>query len=193
MKNPIVLVFVLACATPPASAQTTDAGFWTALSPSLANTAKVMHSTIRRNLAEAAENMPASDYSFKPTAEARTFAQLIGHVASGNFLMCSSAKGEKSPAAANYEQLTDKAALVKALNEALSYCDQVYEATTDANFNQPVKVGLAPNMGPTDTIRGAVLNFNVTHNNEHYGNIVVYLRLKGQTPPSTARARQQLR
>ena len=29
--------------------------------------------------------------------------------------------------------------------------------------------------------------FNTTHNNEHYGNIVVYLRLKGHVPPSTAR------
>ena len=39
------------------------------------------------------------------------------------------------------------------------------------------------------TSRGAVLMFNTTHNNEHYGNIVVYLRLKGHVPPSTARAR----
>ena len=46
-------------------------------------------------------------------------------------------------------------------------------------------------MGAAKTLRGAVLMFNVAHNNEHYGNIVVYLRLKGQTPPSTARARQQ--
>jgi uncharacterized damage-inducible protein DinB len=29
--------------------------------------------------------------------------------------------------------------------------------------------------------------FNTTHNNEHYGNIVVYMRLKGHVPPSTAR------
>jgi uncharacterized damage-inducible protein DinB len=32
--------------------------------------------------------------------------------------------------------------------------------------------------------------FNVAHNNEHYGNIVIYMRLKGHVPPSTARARQ---
>jgi uncharacterized damage-inducible protein DinB len=185
-----VFAFVLTSAALPASAQTTDAGFWTALSPSLASTAKVMHSTIRRNLAEAAENMPAAEYSFKPAPEVRTFAQLIGHVTAANFLLCSAAKGEKSPATANYEQLADKAALVKALHESLGYCDQVYEATTDANFNQPVKVGFAPNMGPADTIRGAVLNFNVTHNNEHYGNIVVYMRLKGHVPPSTARVQQ---
>jgi uncharacterized damage-inducible protein DinB len=39
----------------------------------------------------------------------------------------------------------------------------------------------------TATTRGAVLMFNTTHN-EHYGNMVVYLRLKGKVPPSTARA-----
>jgi len=107
--------------------------------------------------------------------------------------MCSQAVGEKSPATGNYEQMTDKAQLVKALNDSLNYCDRIYEATTDANFNQATTVGLPGATGPgqTATVRGAVLMFNVTHNNEHYGNIVVYLRLKGQTPPSTARARQQ--
>jgi hypothetical protein len=29
--------------------------------------------------------------------------------------------------------MTDKAALVKALNESLTYCDEAYTATTDAN------------------------------------------------------------
>ena len=36
-----------------------------------------------------------------------------------------------------------------------------------------------------------MLVFNTTHNNEHYGNIIVYMRLKGLVPPSTARAQQQ--
>ena len=191
MKNILLATFILASATRPVAAQTSDAAFWTALSPSMAKVAKTMHSTIRRNLADAAELMPASDYSFKPDAEARTFAQLIGHVAAGNFLLCSQAAGEKNPSVTIAERLTDKAQLVKALNDSLSYCDRIYDATTDANFNQPAQVGLPGAAGQTATIRGAVLTFNVTHNNEHYGNIVVYLRLKGQTPPSTARARQQ--
>jgi uncharacterized damage-inducible protein DinB len=191
MKRILLATFILAGATRPATAQTSDAAFWTALSPSMAKVARTMHSTIRRNLADAAEVMPASDYSFKPDAEARTFAQLIGHVAAGNFLLCSQAVGEKNPSSTFAERLTDKAQLVKALNDSLSYCDRIYEGTTDANFNQPAAVGLPGNSAQTATIRGAVLMFNVTHNNEHYGNIVVYLRLKGQTPPSTARARQQ--
>ncbi len=191
MKRLILALVVLGGGSGPAIAQTTDAGFWLELSPSMAKVAKTMHASIRRNLAEAAELMPAADYSFKPTAEARTFAQLIGHVVFANYLMCSQAVGEKAPASANYEQITDKAQLVKAVNDSLGYCDRIYEATTDANFNQAATVGgLGPAIPQAPTIRGAVLMFNVTHNNEHYGNIVVYLRLKGHVPPSTARARQ---
>jgi uncharacterized damage-inducible protein DinB len=39
--------------------------------------------------------------------------------------------------------------------------------------------------------RGSVLVFNTTHNNEHYGNLIVYMRLKGHVPPSTARAQKK--
>ncbi len=177
-----------------ARAQTTDAGFDQALSPSFASVAKAMHATIRRNLAEAAEAMPAGDYSFKPTPQVRSFAQLVGHVAAANYLFCSQASGEpagSTPAAAtNFEALSDKAALVKALNDALAYCDRVYGATTDQTFGQAVHLAALGPMKATDTTRGAVLMFNTTHNNEHYGNIVVYLRLKGQVPPSTARVQR---
>jgi uncharacterized damage-inducible protein DinB len=194
MRRVFLALFVLALVSRPVAAQTTDAGFWTQLSPSMATSAKTMHASIRRNLAEAAEAMPASEYAFKPAAEVRTFAQLVGHVAFGNYLMCSQAVGDKLPANPNYEQLTDKAQLVKALNDSLSYCDKIYEGTTDANFNQATTVGgLGPSIPTAPTIRGAVLMFNVTHNNEHYGNIIVYLRLKGIVPPSTARARQAQR
>jgi uncharacterized damage-inducible protein DinB len=150
--------------------------------------AKAMHGIIRRNLAEAAEAMPAADYAFKPTPQVRSFGELIGHVANANFFFCSQAKGEKSPATENYEKATTKAALVKGLGDSLAYCDGAYAATTDATFNQLVTLA-----GPTpgkQTARGSVLIFNTTHNNEHYGNIVVYLRLKGQVPPSTARTQQ---
>jgi uncharacterized damage-inducible protein DinB len=193
MKRAILMMFVLACAARPAVAQTSDAGFWTQLSPSMAKSAQTMHASIHRNISEAAMSMPAADYAFKPTAEIRTFAQLIGHVAFGNFLMCAQAIGEKPPAT-NFEQLTDKTQLVKALHDSLVYCDRVYEGTTDANFTEAATVGgLGPSIPQAPTTRGAVLWFNVTHNNEHYGNIVVYLRLKGIVPPSTARARQQQR
>jgi len=183
-----MLLGLLSSASTSAIAQTTDGGFDRALSTSLAATAASMHATIRRNLADAAAAMPAEEYAFKPTPETRTFAALIGHVASANFFFCSQAKHEPPPSMTNFETMTDKAVLVKALTHSLAYCDAVYESTTDATFGEPVSI---PSFGPmkaTQTTRGAILMFNTTHNNEHYGNVVVYMRLKGHVPPSTQRA-----
>ena len=172
----------------PATAQTSDGGFGQALSPSMAAVTKAMHATIRRDLAEAAEGMPAEEYAFKPTPEIRSFGELVGHVAFANFFFCSQAKGEPSPSTTNYEKTPDKATLVKALNDSLAYCDGVYSATTDGNFNQLVTFSQGRGSGQTG--RGSVLVFNTTHNNEHYGNMIVYMRLKGHVPPSTARVQR---
>jgi uncharacterized damage-inducible protein DinB len=174
-----------------ASAQTTDAGYPDELSPSLAGSTKAMHAMIRRNLAEAAENMPADEYAFRPTPQVRTFGQIVGHVIDSNFFFCSQVVGEKSPATVDYEKITAKAALVKALNDSLVYCDRVYAATTDANFMQPVQIAHVVGTGSSNTVRGAVLMYNIAHNNEHYGNLAIYMRLKGHVPPSTARVQQR--
>jgi uncharacterized damage-inducible protein DinB len=183
------LIGIIIGASSTVSAQTTGAGY-DALTPSLAANAKTMHATIRRNLADAAQAMPSDEYSFRPTPEVRTFAQLVGHVINANWFFCSQAKQDKPPTATNHEQLTDKVALVKALNDSLAYCDAVYAETTDENFNRAVQVQAGGGMAQSNTVRGAILMFNTTHNNEHYGNIVVYMRLKGHVPPSTAGARQ---
>jgi uncharacterized damage-inducible protein DinB len=167
-------------------AQTSDAGADQALSTSMAVVAKAMHTTIRRNLAEAADIMPANEYAFKPTAEVRSFAQVVGHVANANFFFCSEAVGAPFPSKTNVAILTTKDDVLKALLDSLTYCDTIYQETTDANFGGRVTVGGLGNK-PTPTTRGATLMFNTTHNNEHYGNLVVYLRLKGIVPPSTAR------
>lgn len=183
MVRRVLLSICLACISLPAAAQTTDGGYAEALSPSLARVARAMHATIRRNVAEAAEAMPAESYAFKPTPEVRSFAELVEHVANANLFFCSQASGDR--AAPKFVKASDKASLMRALNDALAYCDGMYSGTTDDNFGQPVKI--AGPGGRSETGRGAVLMFNTTHNNEHYGNIVVYLRLKGIVPPSTAR------
>jgi uncharacterized damage-inducible protein DinB len=194
--DPMLRLLILACVfayvtLPAASAQMTDAGYADELSPSLASGAKAMHAAIHRDLAEAAENMPADEYGFQPTPQVRTFGEIIGHVINANFFFCSQAAGEKSPATADHQQITDKAALVKALNDSLVYCDRVYAATTDANFMQPMQIANVIGTGSTNTVRGAVLMYNIAHNNEHYGNLAVYMRLKGHVPPSTARVQQR--
>ena len=186
MRRIFALVVCLQVASTAVLAQTTDGGFRDELSTSLASVARSMHAIIRRNLAEAAELMPAEAYTFKPTPEVRSFGEIIGHLADGNFYFCAQARGEAPPVAASFEKVIGKAALVKALSDALAYCDGVYTATTDATFNETIQVPAASGPG-TRTVRGALLTFNTAHNNEHYGNVVVYLRLKGLVPPSTAR------
>ena len=190
MNTRIVILFAVLLIPSAALAQTSDAGVGAALTPSMATSVNNMHMSIRRNLIEAADAMPATDYSFKPTPQVRSFAELIGHVAFANFYICSMAKGEPMPTMVNFERtITDKPGAVKALGDALNYCDGTHKETTDANANQPVKVSGPGGQG--QSTRALVLMFNVTHNNEHYGNVVLYLRLKGIVPPSTARAQGQ--
>src|SRR6202521_602406 len=87
------------------------------------------YTTNRKFLARTAEKMPEEFYGLRPgpQAEVRTFGQLIGHLANFNFRWCSDAKGEKNPMEeTDFEKLTAKADLAKALNGALTYCDGVH-------------------------------------------------------------------
>jgi uncharacterized damage-inducible protein DinB len=194
MRRFVSIALLMACTAliaitvAPAAAQTSDAGADQVLSTSMAASLKAMHQVIRRNLAEAAAAMPAEEYAFKPTPQVRSFAELVGHVINGNSFFCSQARGDKPTFGGDYSKTTDKAALVKALNEALASCDATYSGTTDANVNQAVGVQGRGSSQPTT--RGLVLMFNTTHNNEHYGNMVVYMRLKNHVPPSTARTQK---
>ena len=187
--RPIIVTVCLMSLAIAVLAQTSDEGADQALSTSFAASAKAMHASIRRNLLEAAQAMPAEAFAFKPTDQVRTFAQLIGHVTNANYYFCSAAKGAAMPSKSNAETLTTKDAAVKALSDSLTYCDTAYQETTDQNFGEPARIAGQGNKS-TATTRGAILMFNITHNNEHYGNIVVYLRLKGVVPPSTARVKR---
>ena len=85
MLRDLMLSLVVVCVSVSGMAQTTDGSFADALSPSMAAVVKSMHATIRRDLAEAAENMPTDEYAFKPTPQVRSFGELVGHLANANF------------------------------------------------------------------------------------------------------------
>ena len=126
----------------------------------------------------AAEQMPEAEYGFKPTPEVRSFGQLIGHVANAHYMICSVARGEASPNQQNWEQTTEKAALVEALRASIAYCSEAYDQGDEAAMQT---VGL---FGRQMTRLG-VLAMNAAHDYEHYGNIVTYMRIKGMVPPSS--------
>jgi len=105
---------------------------------------------------------------------------LIGHVANANYFYCSAAAGEKNPASGNIEKdKTTKADLSQALKDAFAYCDAVYDGLTDATAADKVK------FFGRDRTKIIMLNINTGHNNEHYGNIATYMRIKGVVPPSS--------
>ena len=136
--------------------------------------------TVKRYVAASAEKMPAEHYGFKPTPEVRSFGELIGHLANEHYLLCSPLKGEANPMAkVDFEKTTVKAELVNAINDSNAYCDAAYSAVKDE----------ARTITPfSDTRRDTpfrVMLLNVTHDNEHYGNIITYLRMKGLVPPSS--------
>lgn len=140
---------------------------------------KANYNSIKNNVMKAADKMPESDYAFKATPDVRTFGQLIGHVADAQMGICGAAKGE--PKKGDAADKTSKDDLVAALKASFDFCDTAYDALNDADGAQTVK------MFGRDRTKLGVLDFNVIHDNEMYGTMAVYLRLKGIVPPSSER------
>jgi uncharacterized damage-inducible protein DinB len=141
------------------------------------------YKNVRDFFIRAAEKMPEEDYGFKPSADVRSFGQQVAHVADDQYNLCAPAKGETRKAAYTdiENRLSKKADLIGALKEAFAYCDGAYDALTDASGAETV------NFGKTSRTRFAMLNWNLWHTWEHYGNVVVYLRMKGLVPPTSER------
>ncbi len=139
----------------------------------------------RTNVKESADDMAEDGYAFRPVDSVRTFGQIIAHVAGANYVFCSAAKGEKPPHAEDEfeKSATTKAAIVKALDDSLAYCDAVFNGLTDASAAQMVTMPF----GMGEHARAFALIANTGHLNEHYGNLVTYFRIKGIVPPSSRR------
>jgi uncharacterized damage-inducible protein DinB len=139
--------------------------------------AKQDYTSIKNVLLKSADKMPEENYSFRTTPQVRTYGEMIAHIADVQTMLCGAAKGEmKRGTAAGKTSKTDLSAALKA---SFDYCDPVYDSMTDAAGAQTVKV-----MGQNKTKLG-VLFFNVTHDNEMYGQMVAYMRIKGIVPPSS--------
>ena len=140
---------------------------------------------VKRNISESAQQMPEANYAFKPVDSVRTFGEILAHVAGVNYVFCSAAKGEKTPFAEDHFEKNAKtrAAIIKAVEDSQAYCDGAYTALTDATSGQLV----ANPFGPGQSPRAGQLIGNVGHDNEHYGNLVTYFRIKGMVPPSSKR------
>jgi hypothetical protein len=144
---------------------------------------KSSYNRMKQNLIETADVMPEADYGFKLTPQQREFGQWLGHTAMGNYIYCATIRGATPPdAMKSIEGLSSKADVAKALKDSFDYCDGAVNSLTDQKATAEIPVG-DRKMYPVTPFVSLVASLN-----EHYGNLVGYLRSKGIVPPSTARA-----
>ena len=150
-----------------------------AQSPSPTGEARALWKSIIGNIDQAADELSESMYAYRPTPDVRSFGEMFAHIAGSQKMFCAIALGEKPPAEDAVEKsATTKAALVAALKESNDYCAKAYKQT-DAAAAATVDL-----FGEKHSRMFTLLE-NVTHDNEHYGNIVTYLRMNHLVPPSS--------
>jgi hypothetical protein len=141
--------------------------------------AKQAYTGVKNTLLRAADKMPDENYFFKTVPEVRTYGEMITHVADVQFMLCGMAKGEQKQGKA--PEMKTKATATAYLKSSFDYCDGVYDAMTDTAGAEKVK------MFGRELTKLGVLNFNIGHDNEMYGTMVAFLRIKGIFPPSSDR------
>lgn len=142
----------------------------------------------------AVKAMPAEKFSFAPSHATfappqgetfdgvRTFAQQAAHVAQANYFFFSTITGTKPDVdMRGMDKLTDKAAIVAALEGSFAYGHKAIATITKENAFLVIK-----GADGLDT-RATVATFAVAHGYDHYGQMVEYLRMNGIIPPASAK------
>jgi hypothetical protein len=136
------------------------------------------------------EAMPADQMNFAPTAGefkgVRTFRDQAMHVGAVLYMVSAGILGEKTPAAAGTTEagpaeIKSRADIVKFLNGAFAYAHRAMNSLTAQNLTGMVK---SP-FGEGQTSRAALAVENVSHPMDHYGQMVVYARMKNIIPPAS--------
>jgi uncharacterized damage-inducible protein DinB len=146
---------------------------------------------IEQSFVGLAEAMPAERYGFKPKdgefAGVRTFGEQVKHVACGNVGFFNQIEHKDPPAdcaSGGPNPAKTKEQLVAYLRESFAYAQGVLRMMTAANALEPVN---GPYGGPSTRLGIATLA--VWHASDHYGQLVVYLRMNGIIPPASRPAR----
>lgn len=141
-----------------------------------------LYEEMKGYLLRSAEQMPPDKYGYRPAAGVRSFGEILGHVINDQYGFCSQARGVKNDQEGrDAEKIATKAEMVAALRKSFEYCDPLYVAGGIPDLAAPVGRGRQNRL--------FALNYNVTHNAEHYGNLITYFRLNNMVPPSSQPAK----
>jgi uncharacterized damage-inducible protein DinB len=143
--------------------------------------AKQAYTSIKNNLTAMAAKMPPENYDFKATPDVRTFGATIAHIADTQMRTCAMIVGEQKTVDAASK--TAKNDLVAALQASFDECDAAWNTINDSTAQQLVGGGRMQR-----SKLGSMVASVIVHDNEEYGYLSVYLRLKGVVPPSSDRS-----
>jgi uncharacterized damage-inducible protein DinB len=131
--------------------------------------------------------VPEDLYDFRPTPEVRSFRELFTHLIDENFRFMGQAAGETPPMEKSaIEQLKGRDEILKALKDSYDYGAKVWMGMTEQKAMEMI-----PGRGGQEQLRWAPILVQIMDNMDHYGNLVVYVRLKGMVPARTAARQQQ--
>jgi len=134
------------------------------------------------DLIDVAEAMPEDKYGYKPAPEISTYRDQLVHVTGLTQRFIDSAKGTKSDPTHEHAAMK-KAEVIALLKQTLQTGQETLGSLTDAQLLEQVKFPFGDRMVTRFTFWMGPL-YQVRN---HYGQLVVYLRLNGIVPPTTAR------
>jgi uncharacterized damage-inducible protein DinB len=134
---------------------------------------------LQEKLVGLAEAIPADKYGWSPSPGVRTVAQVLTHVAGGNYMFPQFA-GTEAPAGFDSKALaglTDKAAIVAQLKESFAHSRKAFAALSHDDVHKEIK------MFGRDTTVAGMLMLMANHQHEHLGQLIAYGRSNGVVPP----------
>ena len=136
----------------------------------------------QRNLVEAAEQMPADKYGFKPTPAQMTFGEVVVHLAGGNGFLCSVIGGKDRPTWPKILPTAPKDSLVARLRTSFEFCGTALAGLDDSKLSEMV-----PWFGDKPVSRVYAMFVTVDDWADHYSQSAIYMRLNGLLPPTARR------
>ena len=140
---------------------------------------------LEKEFVDAVEAMPEDKFNFAPPEAAgdfkgvRSFAGQVKHVTGSSYYFFGGPGMTQEQVKAkeeSVEKLTSKAEIVQALKESLKNAHAFIDGMTPENAYVTMANG---------GTRAGMASFGIAHMMDHYGQLVVYLRMNGIVPPAS--------
>lgn len=136
---------------------------------------------LEETLVNAADAMPEATFGFKSTPAQRTYGEHVMHIVEVNAMLYATL-GARTPAPAINMMARTKPEIMTALRQSFDHGEAILREFNDTQLT--ARIAPPPFMGPSSS-RLRVIYFIMQHTQDTYGQMVVYLRLNGVTPPAS--------